>query len=108
MLARRDKAEISRFASREVNQMPARSPNRSGYDRTSGLWPAVILGLGLVLTIAWNVALFWILYLARPRWVQKSWYDYTGKRLEEMQRWQWQKVHHPEHVDNNKLRTQTH
>ena len=26
------------------------------------LWPAAILGLGLVLTIAWNAGLFWLLY----------------------------------------------
>ena len=32
-------------------------------------------------------------------WYNKRWYDYTGTTLEDMQGWQWQNVHHPDHVD---------
>jgi PAS domain S-box-containing protein len=32
-------------------------------------------------------------------WYNKRWHDYTGTRLEDMVGWDWQKVHHPEHVD---------
>ena len=32
-------------------------------------------------------------------WYNKRWLDYTGRTLEEMQGWGWQKVHHPDHVD---------
>ena len=33
-------------------------------------------------------------------WYNQQWYDYTGTTLEEMQGWGWQKVHHPDYVDN--------
>lgn len=33
-------------------------------------------------------------------WYNKQWYEYTGTTLEEMQGWGWQKVHHPDFVDN--------
>ena len=32
-------------------------------------------------------------------WYNKRWHDYTGTTLEDMQGWDWQKVHHPGHVD---------
>jgi PAS domain S-box-containing protein len=32
-------------------------------------------------------------------WYNKRWHDYTGMTLEDMEGWDWQKVHHPEHVD---------
>jgi PAS domain S-box-containing protein len=32
-------------------------------------------------------------------WYNKRWHDYTGTTLEDMQGWDWQKVHHPEHVN---------
>jgi PAS domain S-box-containing protein len=32
-------------------------------------------------------------------WYNKRWHDYTGMKLEDMEGWGWQKVHHPEHVD---------
>jgi len=32
-------------------------------------------------------------------WYNQRWYDYTGKTLEEMEGWGWQKVHHPDHVE---------
>jgi PAS domain S-box-containing protein len=32
-------------------------------------------------------------------WYNKRWHDYTGTTLEDMEGWDWQKVHHPEHVD---------
>jgi PAS domain S-box-containing protein len=32
-------------------------------------------------------------------WYNKRWYDYTGTKLEDMEGWGWQKVHHPEHVE---------
>lgn len=32
-------------------------------------------------------------------WYNKRWFDYTGTRIEEMQGWGWQAVHHPDHVD---------
>ena len=32
-------------------------------------------------------------------WYNKSWHDYTGTTLEDMEGWDWQKVHYPEHVD---------
>jgi PAS domain S-box-containing protein len=32
-------------------------------------------------------------------WYNKRWHDYTGTTLEDMVGWDWQKVHHPEHVD---------
>jgi PAS domain S-box-containing protein len=31
-------------------------------------------------------------------WYNKRWFEYTGTKLEEMQGWGWQKVHHPDHV----------
>jgi PAS domain S-box-containing protein len=32
-------------------------------------------------------------------WYNQRWFDYTGSTLEDMQGWGWQKVHHPDHVD---------
>src|SRR5882757_540301 len=32
-------------------------------------------------------------------WYNKRWHDYTGTTLKDMEGWDWQKVHHPEHVD---------
>ena len=31
-------------------------------------------------------------------WYNKRWHDYAGTKLEDMQGWGWQKVHHPDHV----------
>jgi PAS domain S-box-containing protein len=31
-------------------------------------------------------------------WYNQRWSDYTGTTLEEMAGWGWQKVHHPDHV----------
>jgi len=31
-------------------------------------------------------------------WYNQRWFDYSGTTLEEMQGWDWQKVHHPDHV----------
>ena len=31
-------------------------------------------------------------------WYNRRWLEYTGRTLEEMQGWGWQKVHHPDHV----------
>ena len=31
-------------------------------------------------------------------WYNQRWFDYTGTALEEMAGWGWQKVHHPDHV----------
>ena len=52
------------------------------------------------LTLADNVAqLSW---MARPDghiyWYNKRWYDYTGTDLAEMEGWGWEKVHHPDYV----------
>ena len=32
-------------------------------------------------------------------WYNQRWFDYTGTTLEEMQGWDWQKIHHPDYVD---------
>jgi len=32
-------------------------------------------------------------------WYNKRWFDYTGTTLEEMQGWEWTKVHHPDYAD---------
>ena len=32
-------------------------------------------------------------------WYNQRWYDYTGTTLEAMDGWGWQKIHHPDHVD---------
>jgi len=32
-------------------------------------------------------------------WYNQRWFDYSGTTLEEMQGWDWQKVHHPDHVN---------
>ncbi|PPQ18918.1 hypothetical protein CV770_13290 [Bradyrhizobium sp. AC87j1] len=32
-------------------------------------------------------------------WYNRRWHDYTGTTLEDMQGWDWQKVHHPDHVE---------
>ena len=32
-------------------------------------------------------------------WYNQRWYEYTGSNLEEMKGWGWDKVHHPEHVE---------
>ncbi|MGA9377786.1 MAG: PAS domain S-box protein [Phormidium sp.] len=32
-------------------------------------------------------------------WYNQRWFDYTNTTLEEMQGWDWQKVHHPDHVE---------
>ncbi len=32
-------------------------------------------------------------------WYNQRWYEYTGTTFEEMQGWGWQKVHHPEYVE---------
>jgi PAS domain S-box-containing protein len=37
--------------------------------------------------------------LGRIYWYNKRWHDYVGMTLEEMQGWDWQEVHHPDHVD---------
>jgi PAS domain S-box-containing protein len=31
-------------------------------------------------------------------WYNQRWFEYTGTTLEEMEGWDWQKVHHPDHV----------
>ena len=33
-------------------------------------------------------------------WYNQRWLDYTGLTLEDMKGWGWQKVHHPDHVEN--------
>jgi PAS domain S-box-containing protein len=37
--------------------------------------------------------------LGRIYWYNRRWHDYVGTTLEEMQGWDWQEVHHPDHVD---------
>lgn len=39
-------------------------------------------------------------------WFNKRWYDYTGTTLEEVQGWDWRKIHHPDYVEHveSKLR----
>ena len=32
-------------------------------------------------------------------WYNQRWYDFTGTNLEDMKGWGWQKVHHPDYVD---------
>ncbi len=32
-------------------------------------------------------------------WYNRRWYEYTGTSLEEMQGWGWEKVHHPEYIE---------
>jgi PAS domain S-box-containing protein len=32
-------------------------------------------------------------------WYNRRWYDYTGTHLHEVMGWDWQKVHHPDYVD---------
>lgn len=32
-------------------------------------------------------------------WYNDRWYEYTGTTLDEMKGWGWQRVHHPDHVD---------
>ena len=32
-------------------------------------------------------------------WYNQRWLDYTGLKLEDMEGWGWQKVHHPDHVE---------
>jgi PAS domain S-box-containing protein len=32
-------------------------------------------------------------------WYNKRWHDYAGTTLEDLRDWDWQEVHHPEHVD---------
>lgn len=32
-------------------------------------------------------------------WYNQRWYDYTGTTLDDVKGWDWQKVHHPDHVD---------
>jgi PAS domain S-box-containing protein len=32
-------------------------------------------------------------------WYNRRWFEYTGTTLDEMLGWNWQKVHHPDHVD---------
>ena len=52
-------------------------------------------------TLADNMAQ--LAWMAHPDghiyWYNKRWYDYTGTNLEEMQGWGWQKVHHPDYVE---------
>ncbi len=33
-------------------------------------------------------------------WYNQRWYDYTGTTLEDMEGWGWEKVHHPDHIEN--------
>jgi PAS domain S-box-containing protein len=44
--------------------------------------------------------------LGRIYWYNKRWLDYTGRTLEEMRGWGWQKVLHPDHVERvvNRIR----
>jgi PAS domain S-box-containing protein len=37
-------------------------------------------------------------------WLNQRWFDYTGTTLEEMKGWDWQRVHHPSHVDRVTVR----
>jgi PAS domain S-box-containing protein len=37
--------------------------------------------------------------LGRIYWYNKRWHDYAGTTLEDLQDWDWQEVHHPDHVD---------
>jgi PAS domain S-box-containing protein len=52
-------------------------------------------------TLADNIAQ--LAWMADPRgwisWYNKRWFDYTGTSLEEVEGWGWQKVHHPDYVD---------
>lgn len=51
-------------------------------------------------TLADNMAQ--LAWMARPDghiyWYNRRWYDFTGTTLADMEGWDWQKVHHPEHV----------
>ena len=51
--------------------------------------------------LADNIAPF--AWMAEPSgsvyWYNQRWYDYTGTTLEEMAGWGWQKVHHPDHLE---------
>ena len=31
-------------------------------------------------------------------WYNRRWYDYTGTTFEQMQGWEWRRVHHPDHI----------
>ena len=37
-------------------------------------------------------------------WYNRRWFDYTGTTLDQMQGWGWQKVHHPDYVDNVRVK----
>jgi PAS domain S-box-containing protein len=32
-------------------------------------------------------------------WYNRRWFEYTGTTLEQMQGWEWRRVHHPDHVE---------
>ncbi len=53
-------------------------------------------------TLADNIAqLAWMAdETGRVFWYNRRWFEYTGRTLEEMQGWGWQKVHHPDHVQS--------
>lgn len=38
-------------------------------------------------------------------WYNQRWFDYTGTTLEEMEGWGWQKIHHPDYIENVLERT---
>jgi PAS domain S-box-containing protein len=41
-------------------------------------------------------------------WYNKRWFDYTGTTLDEMERWGWRKVHHPDHLDRVEQKFRAH
>ena len=41
-------------------------------------------------------------------WFNERWFEYTGTTLEEMQGWDWQKVHHPAEVERVTLKFKRH
>lgn len=41
-------------------------------------------------------------------WYNSRWFEYTGTTLEEMRGWQWQRVHHPDHVERVTEKFRTH
>ena len=52
-------------------------------------------------TLADNIAAFaWMADAAGSiYWYNKRWFDYTGTALDEVKRWGWRKLQHPNHVD---------
>jgi len=56
-------ANASKIEAPSTSSLPAVARKTTIKARLNGLWPPVVIGFGLVLTVAWAAGLLWLLHL---------------------------------------------